>query len=71
MGLPEAEAEKVLRERTFGEAVDLDWSRSREMGIRAVPTFVLGRESLVGAQPYNKLAAFLEAAGVRRSGDET
>lgn len=68
--LPEAEAEKVLRERTFKEAVDLDWTRSRKLGIRAVPTFVLGRESLVGAQPYKKLAALVEAAGVRRSGDE-
>jgi len=71
VGLPEPEAEKVLREKTYSEAVDLDWSRSRELGVRAVPTFVLGRESLVGAQPYKKLAAFVEAAGVRRSGDET
>jgi predicted DsbA family dithiol-disulfide isomerase len=60
----------VLREKTFSEAVDLDWTRSRELGIRAVPTFVLGRESLVGAQPYQKLAALVEAAGVERSGDE-
>jgi predicted DsbA family dithiol-disulfide isomerase len=71
IGLPAADAGTVLRERTFKPAVDQDWIRSRELGIRAVPTFVLGRESLVGAQPYQKLAALVEAAGVKRSGDET
>ena len=70
LGLPEAEAERVLQERTFKEAVDLDWARSRELGIRAVPTFVLGRQSLVGAQPYKKLAAWLDAAGMRRRKNE-
>jgi predicted DsbA family dithiol-disulfide isomerase len=70
LGLPVAEAERVLRERTFKDAVDLDWARSRELGIRAVPTLVLGRESLVGAQPYNKLTAWMDTAGVRRREDE-
>jgi predicted DsbA family dithiol-disulfide isomerase len=70
LGLPEAEAERVLRERTFKEAVDLDWARSRELGIRAVPTFFLGRQSLVGAQPYKKLIALMETAGVRRRKNE-
>jgi predicted DsbA family dithiol-disulfide isomerase len=70
LGLPEAEAERVLRERTFKDAVDLDWVRSRELGIRAVPTFVLGRQSLVGAQPYKKLIALMDTAGVRRRRDE-
>jgi len=70
LGLPEGEAERVLRERTFKDAVDLDWARSRELGIRAVPTFVLGRQSLVGAQPYWKLTALMDTAGVRRRNDE-
>jgi predicted DsbA family dithiol-disulfide isomerase len=70
LGLPKAEAERVLRERTFKDAVDLDWARSRELGIRAVPTFVLGRQSLVGAQPYKKLTALMDTAGVRRRKNE-
>jgi predicted DsbA family dithiol-disulfide isomerase len=70
LGLPEVEAERVLRERTFRKAVDSDWDRSRKLGIRAVPTFVLGQQSLVGAQPYKKLAALLDSAEVRRSRDE-
>ena len=60
----------MLRERTFKDAVDLDWARSRELGIRAVPTFVLGRQSLVGAQPYKKLTALMDTAGVRRRENE-
>ncbi len=70
LGLPKMEAERVLRERTFKDAVDLDWARSRELGIRAVPTFVLGRQSLVGAQPYKKLTVLMDSAGVRRRRDE-
>ncbi|MEE9613130.1 MAG: DsbA family protein, partial [Desulfatiglandales bacterium] len=38
--LPGGEAQKVLEARAFKEAVDLDWSRAREMGVTAVPTFV-------------------------------
>ena len=70
LGLPVAEAERVLRERTFKDAVDLDWARSRQLGIRAVPTFVLGRQSLVGARPYKELTALMDTAGVRRRENE-
>jgi predicted DsbA family dithiol-disulfide isomerase len=69
IGLRQREAETVLRERTFRDAVDRDWARSRELGIRAVPTFILDRQSLVGAQPYGKLTALMDNAGVRRRED--
>jgi hypothetical protein len=32
---------------------------------------VLGEKALVGAQPYTKMAALLEAAGVKRRSHET
>lgn len=67
IGLPGKEAEEVLQKRTFKEAVDSDWLRSRQMGIQAVPTLALDRCVLVGAQPYEKMAEFLEAANVRKS----
>lgn len=54
-GLPVEEAERVLSERTFSEAVDADWQLSRELEIRAVPTFLYGFQRLVGAQPYETL----------------
>jgi len=62
LGLPAAEAEQVLAERQFQEAVDADWQRSRELGITSVPTFVVGNRGLVGAQPYEQLEALVTSA---------
>jgi predicted DsbA family dithiol-disulfide isomerase len=64
-GLPEKEARKVLQSRTFKDAVDSDWSRSRELGITAVPTFVIDHHAVVGAQPYEALEQFLKNNGVK------
>jgi predicted DsbA family dithiol-disulfide isomerase len=66
IGLPEDEAREVLQKSGFKAAVDSDWVRSHHKGIQAVPTFLLGERVLVGAQPYEKLAAFVEAAGVKK-----
>jgi predicted DsbA family dithiol-disulfide isomerase len=43
-----------------------DWMRSHRLGITAVPSFRLNQEMLVGAQPYEQLAAFATAHGVPR-----
>jgi predicted DsbA family dithiol-disulfide isomerase len=69
IGLKGADLEEVIRNKTFKSAVDQDWLRSHQVGITAVPTFRLNGETLVGAQPYEQLAAFLSARGVpaRRS----
>ncbi|RJP69693.1 MAG: DsbA family oxidoreductase [Candidatus Abyssobacteria bacterium SURF_17] len=64
-GLPENEARSVLESRKFRPAVDSDWLRSRELGITAVPTFVVGRRAIVGAQPYEVLEQFLKTSGVK------
>jgi predicted DsbA family dithiol-disulfide isomerase len=66
LGLSGDEARKVLTEKRFKEAVDSDWARSRQLGIQAVPTFVLDRNILVGAQPYEQLVKFVEAGKVRK-----
>lgn len=55
VGLDRAEAEKVLDERRFREAVDRDWELSRGKGVTAVPTFFMGLDRLVGAQSYETL----------------
>lgn len=62
-GLSRSKAAGVLSERSFGAAVDADWALSKKMGITAVPTFVMGGERLVGAQAYEKLAAFVTSNG--------
>jgi predicted DsbA family dithiol-disulfide isomerase len=66
IGLSEDEARGELTGRRFKEAVDSDWARSRQLGIQAVPTFVLDRNFLVGAQPYEQLVKFVEAGQVRK-----
>jgi predicted DsbA family dithiol-disulfide isomerase len=65
-GLPEDEACRVLDERSFREAVDRDWARAREIGVTGVPTYVIGDEGVVGAQPYETLEEFAVSLGAKR-----
>ena len=58
-GLSTQEATKVLEKRVFKEAVDIDWMRSRQIGISVVPTFVIGKYGISGAQPYEMLERFV------------
>jgi predicted DsbA family dithiol-disulfide isomerase len=62
VGLPVEAAREVLEQRTFRGAVDADWKLSREYGITGVPTFVVGRYGVVGAQPYAALAQLVREA---------
>jgi predicted DsbA family dithiol-disulfide isomerase len=66
IGLAEKEARPVLELRTFKEAVDADWSRSHSLGITGVPTFVIGQQAIVGAQPYEVLEPFLIKCDVKK-----
>ena len=66
VGLPVDQAHKVLETRAFRDVVNHDWSRSRTMGITAVPTMFIDHRALVGAQPYEIMEAFLETNGVKR-----
>ena len=63
LGLPVDGARDVLERRTFKDAVDADWKLSRQYGITGVPTFVVGRYGVVGAQPYEALAELVRKAG--------
>ncbi len=66
IGLPEEEASSVLELRSFREAVDSDWSRSRALGIRGVPTFLVNRQAVVGFQPYQVLEQLMKTCGVTK-----
>jgi predicted DsbA family dithiol-disulfide isomerase len=66
VGLPAEEAQAVLAERRFKDAVDADWAKSHQYGVTGVPTFVAGRYGVVGAQPYEVLEQLLDKAGARR-----
>ncbi len=61
LGLDEEAAREVLEKRTFKEAVDADWEKSRQYGVTGVPTFVAGRQGVVGAQPYEALVHLIES----------
>ena len=61
-GLPVDGAREVLEKRTFKDAVDADWKLSRQYGITGVPTFVIGRRGVVGAQPYEALEQLVKEA---------
>ena len=62
VGLDRAAALKVLEERSFKEAVDADWDKSRQYGVTGVPTFVAGMRGVVGAQPYEALEELVKQA---------
>jgi predicted DsbA family dithiol-disulfide isomerase len=65
VGLPANGAREVLEQRTFKDAVDADWALSRQYGITGVPTFVVGRYGVVGAQPYEALEELVRKAAPR------
>jgi predicted DsbA family dithiol-disulfide isomerase len=62
-GLAPGAAEAALSQGRYKAAVDQDWQRCREMGITAVPTFLMGGRRVVGAQPYEALRQLALAAG--------
>jgi len=63
VGLSGKQALAVLEKRTFKEAVDKDWMRSYQLGVKAVPTFMINGMSLSGAQPYEKLVQLMKDSG--------
>ena len=66
VGLPQEEAREVLEQRPYREAVDADWSRCYDLGITAIPTFVIDREWIVGLQPYEVFEQLLETKKIRK-----
>ena len=62
VGLPADQAREVIEKRTHRAAVDADWELSRRYGITGVPTFVIGNQGVVGAQPYETLEELVKQA---------
>jgi predicted DsbA family dithiol-disulfide isomerase len=65
-GLNREEAKSVILNRTFKKAVDEDWSLSWKNDIKAVPTFIMINDQLVGAQSYSTLERLLISNGVKK-----
>ena len=66
VGLEGAKAREVLVTRSFKDAVDADWQKSRTYGVTGVPTYVTGGRGVVGAQPYEVLEELVEGATPQR-----
>jgi predicted DsbA family dithiol-disulfide isomerase len=64
VGLPAKQVLEALEKRTFEDAVNQDWMRSYQLGVTAVPTFMINEISLVGAQPYEKLVELMKSCGI-------
>ena len=62
-GLPVETAREVLEQRSFSDAVEADWEKSRQAGVTGVPTFVAGGYGVVGAQPYEVLEQLMGEIG--------
>jgi predicted DsbA family dithiol-disulfide isomerase len=68
VGLSVDGAREVLEKRTFKDAVDADWKLARQYGITGVPTFVVGRHGVVGAQPYEVLEQLVRETASQSDG---
>jgi len=55
-------AREVLDSRSYSDALDGDWTRSRQMGVTGVPTFVAKGHGMVGAQTYEGLKSLVNHA---------
>ena len=62
VGLPPEQAREVIEKRTHKAVVDADWEKSHRYGVTGVPTFVIGTNGVVGAQPYEALEALVKRA---------
>jgi predicted DsbA family dithiol-disulfide isomerase len=56
----------ILQDRTYKDAVDLDWQRSYKLKVTAVPTFACNHQTLVGAQSYKALEKLLLSNNVKK-----
>lgn len=59
LGLDGDEAREVLTTGAWGVEVDRHWALGAKIGVRSVPTFVVGGQGLVGAQPVEALQRLL------------
>lgn len=51
-----------VRDGALRELITADYQRSVRIGVGSTPTFLVGNQALIGAQPYEAFAAALDAA---------
>ncbi len=68
LGLDIKAASEVLSGRSYKDAVDADWKKSRDYGVTGVPTYVVAQTGIVGAQPFEAIEQLLKDAGAVERG---
>lgn len=66
VGLDIVEAERILINKTYSEALDKEWAIARGEGVTAIPTFCVEGDTVVGAQSSIVLQSLLEKHGAKR-----
>ena len=66
VNLNRKDAMETIQSRKYQEAIDLDWKRSFEKSVTAIPTFEFNDHVLVGAQKYEALEKILRLNNVER-----
>ncbi len=61
-GLETAPFERCVDDGTFAGTVAADTAEVRSLGLRGTPTFIIGGQQIVGAQPIETFRAALDAA---------
>ena len=67
-GLSEDAVARAQSDPRYLARVDDVREEANEIGVQGIPTFVLGRYGLSGAQPYETFVKFAEAAGAEKRG---
>ena len=54
------------KEQHYLDRIDATRAESANLGVRGIPTFILGNYAMSGAQPYEAFVAFAERAGATK-----
>ena len=64
--LPQDEAREILEKRTYKDEIDKHWEYSYKIGVTGVPTYILGKNYLVGAQQKNNFHELFEKENIEK-----
>lgn len=54
------------KNNTYQSAIDSDLDTAKKLGLRSAPTIIIGKQILVGAQPYSSLSQLIDLELVKK-----
>ena len=64
IGIPREDARRCMNDRTMKPTVDAHINEARQLGIGGVPSTIIGKDIISGAQPYNLFRDIYQRATV-------